>query len=103
MKNILKIIALGMLLASLSWGASHNLVYKVQNRLLHLGYDPGPLDGRMGPLTRKAIRAFQHTIGKRSSGRITKALLWELRNAKNSATAGFSQEAEELNGIKDPD
>lgn len=30
-----------------------------QQGLQQLGYDPGPLDGRMGPLTRRAILDFQ--------------------------------------------
>jgi uncharacterized protein (TIGR02594 family) len=32
---------------------------EIQRRLKALGHDPGPEDGAMGPLTRKAIAAFQ--------------------------------------------
>jgi hypothetical protein len=31
----------------------------LQARLKNLGYDPGPLDGMDGPLTRSAVKAFQ--------------------------------------------
>ena len=31
----------------------------VQARLANLGYEPGPVDGIMGPLTRAAVRRFQ--------------------------------------------
>jgi hypothetical protein len=31
----------------------------VQARLRNLGYDPGPVDGKVGPRTKSAIRAFQ--------------------------------------------
>lgn len=103
MKTILKIFAFTLLFATLSWSAPHNLVAKVQTQLLHLGYNPGVIDGKMGPNTRKAIKNFQRNIGRRPVGRITKGLLWQLRNAENSSTAGFSKEAEELNGIKQPD
>jgi peptidoglycan hydrolase-like protein with peptidoglycan-binding domain len=103
MNTILKIFAFSLLFATLSWSAPHNLVAKVQTELLQLGYDPGEIDGLIGPNTRRAIKQFQRDIGRRQTGRITKGLLWQLRNAQNSSTAGFSQEAEELNGIKEPD
>lgn len=35
----------------------------VQEALLKLSYNPGPIDGYMGPLTRAALMAFQHTHG----------------------------------------
>lgn len=31
----------------------------IQARLLNLGFDPGPVDGKMGPLTEAAIATFQ--------------------------------------------
>ena len=32
----------------------------VQGRLSNLGFDPGPIDNKMGPKTRRAIRKFQN-------------------------------------------
>ncbi len=106
MQKILRIFALMLLTLSLASGATHHkskIVAKVQKELTELGYDPGPADGMMGPNTRAAIKAFQKSIRRRPTGRITKHLLWELHNMLNSAAAGFSHEAEERNGIKAPD
>lgn len=38
-------------------------VLEIQNSLAILGYDPGPLDGRDGPKTRAAVKAFQADRG----------------------------------------
>lgn len=35
----------------------------VQSALVQLGYDPGPVDGVMGPRTRAAVRAYQAQAG----------------------------------------
>ncbi len=47
----------------------------IQRRLTALGWDPGPLDGAMGPRTRKAIMAYQRRYGLTTSGRPTGKLL----------------------------
>ena len=46
-----------------------------------LGYDPGPVDGKVGPDTRKAIRAFQKSAGKPADGYANHALLEAVRRA----------------------
>lgn len=43
-------------------------VLAVQRRLKILGFDPGPLDGRMGPRTRKAIRSYEDRHGLPAKG-----------------------------------
>jgi len=43
-------------------------VRAVQKRLAALGFDPGPLDGRYGPATERAVRAFQHGAGIPADG-----------------------------------
>ena len=40
----------------------------VQTALLKAGFDPGPLDGRLGKKTRSAIKAFQKKSGLASDG-----------------------------------
>jgi peptidoglycan hydrolase-like protein with peptidoglycan-binding domain len=44
---------------------------QIQAALRRLGYDPGPVDGLFGPLTRAAIRRFQQGIGAEPTGVIT--------------------------------
>lgn len=49
-------------------------------RLLHaLGYDAGPVNGILGPQTRRAIAAFQERNGFSVDGRMTRALVASLR------------------------
>ncbi len=50
-------------------------VLGIQRRLKALGWDPGPLDGAMGPRTGKAIRAYQQRYGLKAAGRPTGKLL----------------------------
>ncbi|MEM1371120.1 MAG: TIGR02594 family protein [Pseudomonadota bacterium] len=53
-------------------------VFKMQRALLAKGFDPGPIDGVMGPLTDKALVAFKRSIGYRARpyyGRLTRAAL----------------------------
>ncbi|HHD77942.1 MAG TPA: hypothetical protein ENK97_04115 [Campylobacteraceae bacterium] len=104
--KILHIELILMLTFSLAAAATHHksrVVQKVQKELTELGYRPGPIDGYMGPQTRRAIKDFQRSIHRRPTGTITNRLLWQLHNMLNSAAAGFSQEAEEYNGIKKRD
>ena len=43
---------------------------QVQDALHRLGYYEGPIDGIFGPLTRAAIRHFQHDTGAEITGRL---------------------------------
>lgn len=45
-------------------------VKKIQEALKERGFDPGPVDGIMGPNTAKALRDFQTSKGLKASGRI---------------------------------
>jgi len=47
-------------------------VKDIQLALRNAGYDPGPVDGRMGRKTREAIRAFQRANNLSADGRVGK-------------------------------
>jgi peptidoglycan hydrolase-like protein with peptidoglycan-binding domain len=55
------------------------VVRDIQRELLSQGYDPGPLDGAIGPNTRGAIRQYQSDVGLPIDGQATDALLLDLR------------------------
>ncbi len=44
-------------------GLQMKTTLELQRRLIALGYNPGPADGAMGPLTAKAVREFQADHG----------------------------------------
>ena len=53
--------------------------FEIQTALQRLGYDPGPVDGIIGPLTRNAIRSWQATTGQTADGQVTAELVDRLR------------------------
>lgn len=59
--------------------AELQLKVDVQEALVALGYDIGEIDGRIGPNTRKGIRAFQKEQGLPVDGQTSEALLAKLR------------------------
>ena len=65
--------------ASWSNGTDAVRVAAVQRALTNLGYNPGPIDGRMGPLTRAALRVFQAEHGLTPHGQLDDATLERLR------------------------
>jgi len=48
-------------------------IWKFQIMLALLGYEPGPFDGRIGPRTREALRAFQRDNGLAVTGDVDDA------------------------------
>lgn len=52
---------------------------ELQEGLASQGYNPGPADGIIGANTRKAIRAYQQSLGLPADGYPTPALLQQLR------------------------
>ncbi len=61
-------------------GATLRDVREAQTLLARLGYRPGATDGKVGPLTDSAIRAFQRDIGSSVSGAVSPRLLHQLRS-----------------------
>ncbi len=53
-------------------------VIKAQRLLAKLGYNPGPVDGILGPKTMAAIRAFETKSGLPGTGKPTEALISKL-------------------------
>ncbi len=55
-------------------------IEEVQVILKNEGYEPGNTDGRMGKETRDAIKAFQESIGLKSTGYVDKSTLTQLED-----------------------
>ena len=52
-----------------------SIVAEAQRLLRKLGYQPGPVDGILGPRTLAAIRTFEQKAGIPSRGRVTQTLV----------------------------
>jgi membrane-bound lytic murein transglycosylase B len=53
---------------------------EMQRLLTANGFDPGGVDGNIGPQTRSALRAYQSSVGLTPDGFATQSLLDRLRN-----------------------
>jgi peptidoglycan hydrolase-like protein with peptidoglycan-binding domain len=53
-------------------------VRQVQRALTAKGFDPGPIDGVVGPITRGAVRKFQDRFGMKATGEIDNQTLLAL-------------------------
>ncbi len=62
-------------------GASPEDPAEIQRLLAALGYDPGPIDGKIGQKARSAIRAFENDQGLQVSGNPTFELQGKLSSA----------------------
>ncbi|HKX09122.1 MAG TPA: peptidoglycan-binding domain-containing protein [Stellaceae bacterium] len=65
--------------SSTGGSAGNSTVRDIQAGLAHLGYDPGPADGRMGPKTSAAIRKYQQDNGMAVNGQASQAVLDSIR------------------------
>jgi hypothetical protein len=63
-------------------------VAALQAALHALNYDPGPADGRIGPRTKSAIRAFQRDQGQAATGKLSTRQRVEL--VRRAAAAGHA-------------
>jgi hypothetical protein len=50
-------------------------IRRAQELLAQLGFDPGPVDGLIGPRTRTAVESFEQAKGLPASGEVTPALI----------------------------
>ena len=58
---------------------------EVQEALKAKGNDPGPIDGRMGPKTRTALKAFQEASGLKATGQLDNQTAEKLGIGKTTA------------------
>jgi len=58
---------------------------EVQEALKAKGNDPGPIDGRMGPKTRAALKAFQESNGLKATGQLDNQTAEKLGVGKTTA------------------
>ncbi len=66
---------------------------ETQRLLAQLGFDPGPVDGGMGPRTRSAIEAFQRQQGLPVDGKVSETLLAQLEITRmGTRTTGGARE-----------
>ena len=66
---------------------------EAQEALKAKGNDPGPIDGRMGPKTRAALKAFQEANGLKGTGKIDNETADKLGIAKTGAPMGTEMKA----------
>ena len=77
--------------------AAERGIAEVQGRLAALGYDPGPVDGRLGRRTREAVRKFQRDARMSANGRIDDRLLGLLESEARSRSQSRQQELRPIN------
>lgn len=63
-------------------GPTNEEILEAEQRLSDLGYWAGPVDGRMDPVSRQALIAFQKVEGRERTGRLTNEELIALRTAE---------------------
>ena len=73
----------GVIAAALDWR-----IGQAQDRLKAAGFNPGPLDGVLGPRTKEALRRYQASQGLPATGELDEATRQALMRSDLSQTAG---------------
>ena len=71
----------------------HAKVREAQQALQRAGFDPGPIDGMMGPKTAEALREFQNSKNVQVTGKLNEETLSAL-NIDASASIGAGRDSE---------
>ncbi|MFH1777193.1 MAG: peptidoglycan-binding domain-containing protein [Candidatus Omnitrophota bacterium] len=66
-------------------------VLEIQTALKNAGYDPGPLDGKIGPQTKNATRQFQKEHELEIDGKAGKKTWYKLRNFLSIEKEGINE------------
>lgn len=81
-------------------GGGLSTVAEAQQILASLGFNPGKIDGVMGPNTASAIRAFQTKEGLPATGTLDAGTLAKLRAKKSGASAAAASSKGMSTGLK---
>jgi peptidoglycan hydrolase-like protein with peptidoglycan-binding domain len=73
---------------------------KLQEALKAKGNDPGPIDGRMGPKTRAALKAFQEANGLKATGQLDSQTADKLGLEKGAMPMGKEMKAMKKEGTE---
>lgn len=74
------------------WGVED--VKHAQEALKSAGHDPGPIDGKIGPQTRQAIKAFQSSNGLKETGSLDAETAKKLGIDKSGSASGASSSSD---------
>ncbi len=97
MRSILMGAVLGLSLCAIpALAQTHGTVREAQQALKDKGYDPGPIDGIDGPLTRAAVRSYQEKENINADGRLGPKTLDSLGVKHGSAGTEFNAAGENV-------
>lgn len=94
--TFLAIGIVGLSLAPSALAAGSEDVQKVQQSLSDKGYNPGPIDGILGPRTRAAIRQYQASEDLRVTGRLDTETAGKLGVGPESVGGSFKGAGQEV-------
>lgn len=74
---------------------------EIQSSLNYFGFDAGPVDGRVGPATKRAISNYQRYMGYDETGTLTTFQKHLLTTSYLRAEAGGSRTLQDIAGLPD--